>query len=174
MGSPAIVLMARGIINNWKQPLAYYLINESYSSDMVKEKLAHGINKLEDIGLNVLGVVSDIGSNFQKFVNMMGITPDNPWFIHNGNKISYIFDAPHIIKAIRNNLINYNFHFDEVGLLERRWLVGTKVACWNNLVALYRIESNNYIKSCPKLTNRHMSPDGFLVTQVLSHLVELH
>ena len=125
LATPAIVLMARGIIKNWKQPLAYYLINESYSSDMVKEKLAHGINKLEDIGLNVLAVVSDIGSNFQKFVNMMGITPDNPWFIHNGNKISYIFDAPHIIKAIRNNLINYDFHFDEVGLLERRWPVGT-------------------------------------------------
>jgi hypothetical protein len=165
LATSAIVLMARGIIDNWKQPLAYYLVNESCSSEMVKEKLTDAIDKLEGIGLNVLGVVSDIGSNFQKFVREMGITPDNPWFVHNGKKILYIFDAPHIIKAIRNNLMNYNFHFDD------------KVACWNDLVALYKIDSNNSIRSCPKLTHRHMSPNGFLkmkvklATQVLSHSV---
>ena len=126
LATSAIVLMAHGIIENWKQPLAYYLVNESCSIDMVKEKLAdaNAINKLRDIGLNVLGVVSDIGSNFQMFVDEMGITPDYPWFVHNGKKILYIFDVPPIIKAIRNNLINYNFHFDD------------KVACWNDLVAL--------------------------------------
>jgi hypothetical protein len=53
--------MAHGIIDNWKQPLAYYLVNESCSSEMVKEKLTDAIDKLEDIGLNVPGVVSDIG-----------------------------------------------------------------------------------------------------------------
>ncbi len=94
LATSAIVLMARGIIENWKQPLAYYLVNESCSIDMVKEKLTDAINKLRDIGLNVLGVVSDIGSNFQMFVDEMGITPDNPWFVHNGKKILYIFDVP--------------------------------------------------------------------------------
>ena len=83
--------------------------------------------------------------------------------MHNGKKILYIFDPPHIIKAIRNNLMNYNFQFDE------------KVACWNDLTALYKIDSKNAIRSCPKLTSRHMSPNGFmkikvkLATQVLSH-----
>ena len=157
--------MARGIIENWKQPLAYYLVNESCSSDIVKEKLTDAITKLENIGLNVLGVVSDIGSNFQKFVREMGITPENPWFIHNGKTILYIFDAPHIIKAIRNNLINYNFHFDN------------KVASWNDIEALYKIDSKNSIRCCPKLTNKHMHPNGFLkmkvklATYVLSHSV---
>jgi hypothetical protein len=75
LATSAIVLMACGIIENWKQPLAYYLVNESCSSDIVKEKLTDAITKLENIGLNVLGVVSDIGSNFQKFVREMGITP---------------------------------------------------------------------------------------------------
>jgi hypothetical protein len=140
LATSAIVLMACGIIENWKQPLAYYLVNESCSSDIVKEKLTDAITKLENIGLNVLGVVSDIGSNFQKFVREMGITPENPWFIHNG-KIIYIFDAPHIIKAIRNNLINYNFHFDN------------KLASLNDIEALYKIDSKNSIRCCPKLNN---------------------
>ncbi len=59
--------MAHGIIKLETAP-CYYLVNESCRSDMVKEKLTDAINKLDDIGLNVLGVVSDIGSNFQKFV----------------------------------------------------------------------------------------------------------
>ena len=66
--------MARGIIESWKQPIAYYFVNESCSSETVKEKLTDAISKLENIGLNVLGVVSDIGSNFQKFVRELGIT----------------------------------------------------------------------------------------------------
>ena len=49
LATSAIVLMARVIIENWKQPLAYYLVNESCSSDMVKEKLTDAIKKLEDI-----------------------------------------------------------------------------------------------------------------------------
>ena len=100
--------------------------------------------------MNVLGIVSDIGSNFQKFIRELGITPANPCFMHNSKKIFFIFDTPHIIKAIRNNLVNFNFHVDD------------KVASWKDIAALYRI---------------HMCPNGFLkmkvklATQVLSHSV---
>jgi hypothetical protein len=90
LATSAIVLMACGIIENWKQPLAYYLVNESCSSDIVKEKLTDAITKLENIGLNVLGVVSDIGSNFQKFVCEMGITPEN-----RQNDIIHLGCTPH-------------------------------------------------------------------------------
>ena len=113
LATSATVLMALGIIENWKQPVAYYFVNESCSSETVKEKLTDVISKLENIVLNVLGVVSDIGSNFQKFVHELGITPANLWFMHNSKKIFFIFDTPHIIKAIQNNLMNYNFYVDD-------------------------------------------------------------
>jgi hypothetical protein len=45
--------MARGVIENWKQPLAYYLVNESCSSEKVREKLEDAITKVENIGLQV-------------------------------------------------------------------------------------------------------------------------
>ena len=94
----------------WK---TYFLVNEGFSSFKVKEKLVEIINIVEDIGLHVEAVVSDIGPNFQKFVREMGITPENPWFLHDGRKrIVYLFDTPHIITAIRNNLTKYDFHFD--------------------------------------------------------------
>ena len=51
LATSAIVIMARGIVENWKQPVSYYLVNESCSSEKVKEKLVDAINKLEKIGL---------------------------------------------------------------------------------------------------------------------------
>ena len=163
VASSAIVFMARGVVDNWKQPLAYYLVNESCSSTKVREKLEELIDKVESIGLNVVGLVSDIGSNFQKLVKEMGITPEKPWFIHKGKKLYYIFDPPHIIKAVRNNLMKYDYHFEN------------KVASWRDITAIYEFDSKNSIRCCPKLTNTHISPHGFqrmkvkLATQVMSH-----
>ena len=66
---------------------------------------------------------------------------------------------------MRNNLINYNFHFEG------------KVASWKDISTLYDIDSKNPIRCCPKLTKKHLSPNNFekmkvkLATQVLSHTV---
>ncbi len=164
LATSAIVFIARGLVENWKQPLAFYLVNESCSSFKVKEKLIEMIDIVESIGLRVEAVISDIGSNFH-FVREMGITPENPWFFHKERKYVYLLDTPHIIKAIRNNLIKYDYHFDG------------KVASWKDIEAVYKIDSKNSFRCCPKLTNRHLYPNNFqkmkvkLATQVLSHTV---
>ena len=121
---------------------------------------------MESIGLKVVAVVSDIGSNFHQCINELGITPTRPWFIHNGRKIFYLYDAPHIIKAIRNNLIDYNFYFGE-----------GKIASWSDIETMFKKHSKQSICLRPKLTTKHLHPNGFqkmkvkLATQVLSHTV---
>ena len=40
----------------------------------------------------------------------MGVTPENPWFLYKGRKIVFLFDTPHIIRPVWNNLIKYDFH----------------------------------------------------------------
>ena len=35
VASSALVFMVRGIVENWKQPVAYYLVNEACDSDKV-------------------------------------------------------------------------------------------------------------------------------------------
>ena len=94
MATSALVFMARGIMENWKQPLAYFLVNGSCSSEKVKEKLLDIINKVQSIGLKVVAVVSDLGSNFQKYVKEMGISSLTPWFLHNNEKF-FTFLIPH-------------------------------------------------------------------------------
>ncbi len=166
LATSAIVFMARGSCENWKQPLAYFLVNEACNSEMVKEKLFQIIDKVENIGLSVLAVVCDIGSNFQKLFRELNLDYENPSFLRNGKKILFLFDAPHIIKAIRNNLMKYDFHFGD-----------RKFASWKDIQQLYEIDSKNDICCRPKLTQSHLFPNNFqkmkvkLATQVLSHTV---
>ncbi|CAB3980293.1 Transposable element P transposase [Paramuricea clavata] len=138
---------------------------EKGDSDKVKEKLFEAIDKVTAIGLTVTAIISDLGSNFIKLARELNITPEKPWFMHNGVRIIYIFDPPHLIKAVRNNMMNYEFHFEQ------------KVARWNDVEALYAHDKTLSIRCCPKLTEDHIHPNGFkkmkvkLATQVLSHTV---
>ena len=165
LATSAIVFMPRGITSNWKQPLCYFFVHESCPSHILKGKLFEIITQVQSVGLKVCAVISDLGSNFQKLLKDLNVTPSQPWFTHNGQKIFYIFDPPHLIKAVRNNLVNYDFHF------------GSKVASWKDIVAMYERDKTLSIRCCPKLTDRHMYLNGFTkmkvkyATQVLSHSV---
>ena len=57
--------------------------------DIAKEL---AIDKLECIGLNIVVVMSDQGSNFYSLATRLEVTPEKPWFAHNGRKIFMIFD----------------------------------------------------------------------------------
>jgi hypothetical protein len=66
----------------------------------------HG-HTLKYIGLTVVVVMSDMGSNFQSLAKRLNITAGNPWFIHNNQKYFVMFDPPHLLKCVRNNLVKY-------------------------------------------------------------------
>ncbi len=165
LAASAVVFMAREITGNWKQPLGYYLVYEACPSDVLKEKLTQIIDQVTAIGLKVHAVISDLGSNFQKLLKDLKISPTKPWFMHKGRKIFHIFDPPHLIKAARNNLLNYDFHF------------GNKVACWDHILMMYEKDKSLQIRCCPKLSDSHINLTGFTkmkvkyATQILSHSV---
>ena len=87
LATSAVVFMAQGITGNWKQPLGYYLVYEACPSNVLKEKLTKIIDQVTSIGLKVHAVISDLGSNFQKLLKDLEISPEKPWFMHNGRKI---------------------------------------------------------------------------------------
>ena len=165
VATAALVFMARGIKENWKQPLGYVLVNESCPSDLIKDKLFEIIDELTSMGLLVETILSDLGSNFQKLLRELNVTPTTPWILHNGKKIIYLFDPPHLIKAVRNNLLKHDFHFDG------------KVASWDDIKTVYHRDKQQSLRCCPNLTQKHISPNGFTkmkvkyATQVMSHTV---
>lgn len=105
--------MVRGIQGNWKQPLAYFLINETCSSEDLQEMIRTIVVRLHDIGLRVRVFISDQGSNFYKLHRTLGVTKEQPHFYVNEHKIFYMFDIPHLLKSTRNNFFKYVFVFEE-------------------------------------------------------------
>ena len=165
VATSALVLLLQSISGNWKQPIAYYLVNGGCPRDELESIIKGAIDKVESIGLNVVVVLSDMGSNFYSLALHLNVTPEQPWFIHNDKKYFLMFDPPHLIKCVRNNLMKYCFRF------------GQYVAAWKDIEDLYEKDSALPIRSAPKLTEKHIHPTNFnkmrvkLATQVLSHTV---
>lgn len=106
------VLMLRGIYLKWKQPLAYYLCHSSCSSQSLKNILSEAVLQLNSVRLKVCAVTSDMGSNNLQLSRILNVNVHSPHFTINNQKNFYIFDIPHIIKAIRNMLLKYDFIVD--------------------------------------------------------------
>ena len=165
IATSALVLLIRSISGNWKQPIGHVLVNGSCPTDFLDGLIREAIEKLDAIGLRVLVVMSDMGSNFHSLALHLGITSEKPWFMHNNKVYFLMFDPPHLIKCIRNNLIKYTFRF------------GNLVANWKDIEFFYNKDKELTIRSAHKLTDKHIHPNNFnkmkvkYATQVLSHTV---
>ena len=74
--------------------------------------------------------VCDQGPSNQKLVKLLNATVDKPNFVQNENKVFVVYDPPHLLKSVRNNLQKHNFMLDDrIGV------------CWAYLQKLYQIES---------------------------------
>ena len=161
----ALVLLIRSISGNWKQPIGHALVNGSCPTDLLDGLIRGAIEKLDGIGLRVLVVMSDMGSNFHSLALRLGITSEKPWFTHNNKVYFLMFDPPHLIKCIRNDLMKYTFKF------------GSLVASWKDIEAFYNKDKQLTIRSAHKLTDKPIQPNNFnkmkvkYATQVLSHTV---
>lgn len=81
-----------------------------------------------------------------------------------------LYDVPHLIKGIRNNLVEKNLVWKDVDECNR--------ARWNDILTAYEIDSSSgFIRCMPRLTDMHVMKGKMKkmkvshATQVLSHSV---
>lgn len=144
----ATVVMIRGLFVNWKQPLAYYLVKWKWTINMFKN-IEQAIVALQNIGLTVCCVTNDMGSNNIQLANILGVTPEKPYFYVAEQKIAYIFDVPHLLKATRNNLIKHTFWYED------------NTISWEYIKTFYLHDKQYMTRSAPKLTDSHITPNNF-------------
>lgn len=77
-----MVILARSISGEWKQPIGYALVNGSCPIDVLDSLIKEAIEKLDVLGVRFLVVMSDMGSNFYSWAIYSGITLEKPWFTH--------------------------------------------------------------------------------------------
>ena len=115
VATSGLVFLVRSITGGLKQPLGYALVNGACPRDEMLMLMKEAIDKLKGIGLTVVVVMSDIGLDFQSLAKHLNITPENTWFIYNNQKYFVMFDPPHLMKYVRNNLMKYSFNFCNIG-----------------------------------------------------------
>lgn len=120
-------------------------------AQQLKRIINNLILKCFTIGLTVRGLVCDQDRTNQFLYKTVGVSLDQPYYILEGHKITYIYDVPHLIKSIRNNMINYDLVIDG----------SNRIASWNVVRQLFKIDSAAFARLVPKLTPMHIQPNTF-------------
>ncbi|KAF0755385.1 Uncharacterized protein FWK35_00009537 [Aphis craccivora] len=127
----ALVFMIRGIKKKFKQPVAYSFCQATHQNRLVQQNYYLQIN-----------------GDYRDDVYEVEIVKNG---ISERVKIVYLFDVPHLMKCIRNNLLNKDLNFTIDGV--------KRTAKWDHLIQLYKEDSEiPDSKMLPRLTDCHILP----------------
>lgn len=116
-----IVLMAIGINDHFKLPIAYHFIKRLGAEDKA-ELVLSAIDSLNRAGVVVPNISFDGHSSNKRMCTLLGanlkLSSDQfqPYFLNrNGDRVYIIFDVPHMEKLVRNILSDHKKLFDSDG-----------------------------------------------------------
>ncbi|CAI6358511.1 unnamed protein product [Macrosiphum euphorbiae] len=105
------VMCARGLFSQWKQPIFF-----DFDCDMSDKKL-------HDVGFLVVAFVSDMGPKNRGLHKKLDITPTKPYFENPsipGEKVFCFADTPHLLKLIRNHLLDNDLILADGQVINRK------------------------------------------------------
>lgn len=109
----ALVFMIQGIYEKFKQPIAYYFVKGTISSQNLASIIQEIIRAIHDTGYKILTTVCDQGSTnmgaiklLQEHCGIPGAETKNFFMVEN-EKVFILFDVPHLFKSLRNNFLNH-------------------------------------------------------------------
>lgn len=160
----ALVLMLRGIYNNWKIPFAYFFCCNSMKSHNLKQILTICLENIIRVGMVPKILVCDQGTNNRSALSKLGVSTATPFFTHNDKKIFCIFDVPHLFKSLRNNWLKSDFICEQ------------KLISFKDVIHTYEIDKKSAsARLLTKITDIHINPNAFqkmnckLALQIFSH-----
>ena len=105
------------------------------------------IKVMEEENFEVLGITTDLGSNFTKTFRVLGCEEDRP-FIEIDSKVYFIYkDPPHLLKCARNYL--YRGDVSVPGFSDK--------AKWSHIIQFHDMDSKNTLRIAPRLTDHHLT-----------------
>lgn len=110
----ALVFMLQGIRRKFKQPLAFYFVKGTVTSQKLAVLIKEIISAINETGFEVLATVCDQGPTNMgalKLLKDWSPAEEGPqiknFFNVGSKKVFIIYDVPHLFKSIRNNFLNY-------------------------------------------------------------------
>lgn len=135
--------------------------------DWLKDKIEDCLNSLKEAGFNVRGIVCDNHASnvsaYKKLLNAHGSAQEDLFIIFHGKKVYLFYDTVHLMKNIRNNLLNrkrfifppFKFHgfYDDIN-------VTSGEITWKCFYDVYekdkKIQSN--LRAAPQLSTNAIHP----------------
>lgn len=113
----ALVFMLVGIANRWKHIIGYHFTGNSFHSKILKHIIFQIINKVELLEFHVNFLTCDMGSGNLSLWRLLGISTGRYAAIKNSithpydckRKLYIIADPPHLIKNLKQALVNNEF-----------------------------------------------------------------
>jgi Transposase protein len=167
LANEVLVFMVRGLAMKWKQAFAYFFTHNTVNTSNLARQITDCLQRLDGIGLCVRCIVCDQGPTNVSAMRQLGFAEKSPYiFVKDCQKKIYvIFDAPHLIKNVRNNLQRHDIQIAE------------HVISWKHIDAFYQVDKSWAIRLAPRLTDRHLDLSCAFkmkvrpAAQVLSHSV---
>lgn len=106
-----------------------------------------------NVGLLPFVIISDQGTQNRRMFSLLGATKDNPSTIICSTKLFFIYDMPHFMKSIRNNLLKGDFKIDN------------NIVSMKDIYKIYEIDTNNTTaRAMTKIRPTHLNPNPFQIT----------
>ncbi|KAK3907247.1 Transposable element P transposase [Frankliniella fusca] len=146
-----LVFMVQSVTEDLKFPVGYYPVSNTCPSDTLAILIPSVIRDLKNIGLTVLASISDQGpTNRGAITTLRGMcsqgTNDCVYMV-DGAIVVHLWDTPHLLKSVRNNLLTSDLVF-----------APGRIAKWRNIIEFYK-KDESICKTSP-LTYAHMCPTG--------------
>ena len=147
IGKQVCVFIVRGLFEQWKFVISYYISGTSISGLKLAELMQKNKEHCTEIGFNVRAIVCDQASSNNKSAYKILKYSENDWFLnYNSSRIYLLYDPPHLIKSVRNTLLKRDIECED------------GIVSWDCVKDLFNIEKQKSTKMCHKLTLCHVFP----------------
>ena len=153
--------LIRGLCFDWKQPVFF-----NFDTPMKEDILEDIIKQIESTGIEVWAMTCDSGPTNQSLWKQLGITIGNTSFVNPADPSRKIFvfaDVPHLLKLLRNHILDYGIQIDPNNVINQ-----------SDFVEILEANQGEF-KIHPKLTEFHINCTGSQrkrvrpAAQLLSH-----
>ncbi|XP_063900839.1 uncharacterized protein LOC135120464 [Zophobas morio] len=160
------VFMLRGIFGRWKQPVAFAFCKNSMPAVNIVRFYKEIVKEATAIGLNIIASVCDQGTTNSAAIDMLLQDTKRRAILENGtgikenvirigdHEIIPLFDPPHLLKSMRNNLLTKDLLYLDKAGVERR-------ASWSFFERAYGLDQmlGENVRMMPKITIDHVKPN---------------
>ncbi|XP_025161359.1 uncharacterized protein LOC112590045 isoform X2 [Harpegnathos saltator] len=135
MADHVLVFMLRGLYTGWKMPISYNFCCKQTNTAQLVRCIKEHVSKINDLGFHIVATVCDQGSSNMAAIKELLLRTDmkrkssertqSQTFEVGQYVIVPLYDGPHLIKGVRNNLLTKDLAMScENG-------VSAKIASWD-------------------------------------------